>query len=56
MVVKRVDVTGTVSGGLRSSAPHVRCVRKDDIIRQRLVSDGVLKAQGISTFAIVNPE
>ena len=41
---------------LRSSAPHVRSVRRDDIIRQRHLPDGLLKAQGTSTFAIVNPE
>ena len=28
----------------------------DDMIRQRHLRDGVLKAQGPSTFAIVNPE
>ena len=28
----------------------------DDMIRQRHLRDGVLKAQGRSTFAIVNPE
>ena len=55
-VVKRVDLTGTVSGCLRSSAPHVRSVPKDYMIRQRHVSNRVLKAQGASTFAIVNPE
>ena len=53
---KRVDVTGTVSGRLRSSAQHVKSIRKDCMIRQRHVSDGFLKAQGTSTFAIVNPE
>ena len=30
-----VNVPGTVSGRLRSSAPHVRSVRKDDMIGQR---------------------
>ena len=44
------------SGRLRSSAPHVRSVRKDDIIRQRHLPDGILKTQGTSAFAIVNPE
>ena len=34
----------------------MRSVRKDDIIRQRHLPDGFLKAQGTSTFAIVNPE
>ena len=34
----------------------MRSVRKDDIIRQRHLPDGVLKAQGKSAFAIVNPE
>ena len=34
----------------------MRSVRKDDIIRQRHLPDGVLKAQGKSTLAIVNPE
>ena len=42
--MERVNVTGTISGRLRSSAPHVRSVRKDYMIRQRDVSDGVLKA------------
>ena len=49
--MERVNVPGTVSGGLRSSAPHMRGVRMNDMIRQRF-----LKAQGTSTFAIVNPE
>ena len=52
----RVNVPGTVSGRLRSSAPHMRNVRMDDMIRQRHLRDGFLKAQGTSTFAIVNPE
>ena len=34
----------------------MRSVRKDDIIRQRHLPEGVLKAQGKSTFAIVSPE
>ena len=54
--MERVNVPGTVSGRLRSSAPHMRSVRKDDMIRQRHLRDGFLKAQGTSTFAIVNPE
>ena len=41
---------------LRSSAPHMRSVRKDDIIRQSHLPDGFLKTQGTSTFAIVSPE
>ena len=45
-----------VSERLRSSALHVRSVRKDGMIRQRLLRDGVLKARGTSTFAIVNPK
>ena len=52
----RVNVPGTVSGRLRSSVPHIRSVRMDDMIRQRHLSDGFLKTQGTSTFAIVNPE
>ena len=56
MELERVNGPWTVSGRLRSSAPHVRCVRKDDIIRQRHLSDGFLKTQGTSTFAIMNPE
>ena len=52
--MERVTVRGTVSGRLRSSAPHIRSVRMDDMIRQRHLRDG--KAQGTSTFAIVNPE
>ena len=48
-----VTVPGTVSGYLRSSAPHVRSVRKKDMIRRRHFRDGFLKAQGTSTFAIV---
>ena len=54
--VERVNVTGRVTGRLRSNAPHVRSVRKDYMIRQRHVIDGFLKAQGLSTFASVNPE
>ena len=34
----------------------MRSVRKDDIIRQRHLPDGVLKAQDKLTLAIVNPE
>ena len=47
---------GTVSGRLRSSVPHVRSVRMNDMVRQRHLRDGFLKAQGTSTLAIVNPE
>ena len=54
--MERVNVPGTVSGRLRSSAPHMRSVRMDDMIRQGHLRDGFLKAQGTSTFAIVNPE
>ena len=56
MELERVNAPWTVSGRLRSSAPHVRSVCKDDIIRQRHLSDAVFKTQGTSTFAIVNPE
>ena len=34
----------------------MRNVRMDDMIRQRHLRDGFLKAQGTSTFGIVNPE
>ena len=44
------------SGRLRSSAPHMRSVRMNDMIRQRHLRDRFLKAQGTSTFAILNPE
>ena len=54
--MERVNVRGTVSGRLRSSAPHMRSVRMNDTIRQRHLRDGFLKAQGTSTSAIVNPE
>ena len=54
--MERVNVPGTVSGRLRSSAPHMSSVRMHDMIRQRHLRDGVSKAQGTSTFAIVNPE
>ena len=55
--MERVNVpgTGTVSGRLRSRAPHMRSVRMNDI-RQRHLRDRFLKAQGTSTFAIVNLE
>ena len=52
----RVNVPGTVSGHLRSSAPHMRSVGMNEMIRQRHLRDGFLKAQSMSTFAIVNPE
>ena len=51
-----VNVPGTVSRRLRSSVPHMRSVRMNKMIRQRHLRDGFLKAQGTSTFAIVNPE
>ena len=54
--MERANVPGTVSGHLRSSAPLMRSVRMNDMIRQRHLRDGFLKAQGTSTFAIVNPE
>ena len=54
--MERVNVQGTVSDRLRSSAPHMRSVGMDDMIRQRPLRDGFLKAQGTSTFAIVNPK
>ena len=54
--MERVNVPGTVSGHLRSSALHMRSVRMNDIIRQRHLRYGFLKAQGTATFAIVNPE
>ena len=54
--MERVYVPGTVSGRLRSSAPHMRSVRMNDMMRQCKLCDGFLKVQGTSTFAIVNPE
>ena len=54
--MERVNVPGTVLGRLRSSAPHMRSVRMNDMIRPRHLRDGVLRAQGSSTFAIVNSE
>ena len=54
--MERVNVPGTVSGRQRSSAPYMRSVRLNDMIRQRHLRDGVLKAQGTSTFANVNSE
>ena len=54
--MEHVNVPGTVSDRLRSSAPHIRSERIDDMIRQRHLRDGFLKVQGTSTFAIVNPE
>ena len=50
------NVPGTVSGRLRSIAPHMRSVRMDDIIRQLHLREEFLKAQGKSTFVIVNPK
>ena len=54
--MERVNVPGTVSGRLRSSAPHMRSVRMNDMIRQHHLRDGFFKLQGTLTFAIVNPE
>ena len=54
--MERVNVPGTVSGRLLSSAPHMRSVRMNDMIRQRHLLDGFLKVQGTSTFGIVNSE
>ena len=54
--MERFNVQGTVPGRLRSSAPDIRSVRMDDMVRQRHLRDGFLKAQGTSTFVIVNPE
>ena len=51
-----VNVPEPVSSRLRSSALHVRSVRVDDMIRERHLRDGFLKAQGTSAIAIVNPE
>ena len=39
-VMERVNVQGTVSGRLRSSAPHMRSVRMVYMIRQRHLRDG----------------
>ena len=54
--MERVNVPGTVSGRQCSSASHMRSVRVNAMIRQRHLRDRFLKAQGTSTFAIVNPE
>ena len=54
--MERVNVPGTVSGRLCSSAPHMRSVRMNDMKRQRHLRDGLLKVQCTSTFAIGNPE
>ena len=54
--MERVNVQGTVSDRLRSSAPHMRSVRMVYLIRQRHLLEGFLKAQGTSTFAIASPE
>ena len=56
MQLERVNAPWTVSGRLRSTAPHARSVRKDDIIRQRNLSDGFLRGKVRLTFAIENPE
>ena len=42
-VLERVNAPGTIYGRLRSSAPHVRSVRKDGIIRQRHLPDEFLR-------------
>ena len=52
--MERVNVPDTVSGRPRSSVLHMRSVCMDDM--KRHLRDGFLKAQGTSTFAIVNPE
>ena len=49
---ERVNVPGTVSGRLRSSTPHIRSLRMNDMICQRHLRDGFLKAQGTSTFPL----
>ena len=53
-MVEGVNVPGTVLGRLRSSAPHVESVRKDDMIRQRHVKrhlrDGFLNVQVMSRY------
>ena len=54
--MERVNVPGTVSGRLRSIAPHMRSVLLNDMIRQRHLRDEFLKAQGTSTFAIMKLE
>ena len=54
--MERVNVPRTVSGRQRSSAPHMKSVRMDDMIRQRHLRDRFLKARGTLTFAIVNPK
>ena len=51
--MERVNVPGTVSGSLRSSAPHVRNVRKDAMIRQRHLRDRFFEGEG-ARFVIVN--
>ena len=51
MELERVNAPLTVAGRLRSIAPLVRSVRKDDIIRQRHLPNGFLKTQDTSTFA-----
>ena len=54
--MERLNVPEVVSGRLSSSAPNLKSECKDDMIRQRRLRDRFLKAQGMSTFAIVNPE
>ena len=48
--MERLNVPGTVSGHLHPSAPHMRSIRMNDMIRKRHLRDGFLKAQGTSTF------
>ena len=48
-LVIHVNVPGTVSGHLRSSSPHVRSIRKDDMMRQRHLRDRFLRVQVRST-------
>ena len=54
--MEHVNIPGTVSGRLRFSAPHMKSVHMDDMLRQRHLRDRFLKVQGTSTFVIVNPE
>ena len=51
-LVERVNVTGTVLGCLRSRAPHVSSVHKDDMMSTSLTFR-FLTAKVTSTFAIL---
>ena len=51
-----INIKGNGTGRLRTSAPHMKSVRMDYMIRQRHLRDRFLKAQGTSTFAILNPK